>query len=307
MNQISSTWWRVIAILAVLIAVASAWSYWPTLVELAEEWTNNPLYSHGYLVPVFAISLLWIRREKMPKSIEPSWWAVVFLLLAITMRLAAAHFYFSWPERGSVLVMLFGCVLAVGGWATIRWTWPTILFLGFMLPFPGVVETSIMRPLQRISTILSTNALQTFGFFAQADGNVIVLSELDMGIVEACSGLRMVSVFMALTVGSCFLMRRPIWQKCVIVLSCFPIAVACNVARITATGVLYEVSDREFAEFVFHDLAGWLMMPLALLLLLLEVKIFDLIYVIESVPAASQDPNQAIPQGHSSPAVSVLN
>lgn len=177
------------------------WSYWPTFVELADEWAKNPLYSHGYLVPVFAIALLWIRRDQLPKMpLQPSWWAVLFLLIGSVLRLGAAFFYYAWPDRGSILFMMFAAALAVGGWAAIRWTWPSILFLVFMIPFPGFVENTLMRPLQRVATLASTNVLQTLGFFAQADGNVIVLSEVEMGIVEACSGLRMLSVFVALTV-----------------------------------------------------------------------------------------------------------
>ncbi len=262
------------------------WSYWPTFVELADEWAKNPLYSHGYLVPVFAIALLWIRRDQLPKMpLQPSWWAVLFLLIGSVLRLGAAFFYYAWPDRGSILFMMFAAALAVGGWAAIRWTWPSILFLVFMIPFPGFVENTLMRPLQRVATLASTNVLQTLGFFAQADGNVIVLSEVEMGIVEACSGLRMLSVFVALTVGACFVLQRPFWQKMLIVLSSLPIAVICNVVRISSTGILFELADHDFAHFVFHDVAGWLMMPLALLLLLVELKFLDFIYQIEPLAA----------------------
>jgi exosortase/archaeosortase family protein len=120
------------------------------------------------------------------------------------------------------------------------------------------------------------------GFFAQADGNVIVLSEVDMGIVEACSGLKMISVFVALTVGACIVIQRPVWQKIVIAFSAFPIAVLCNVARITVTGALHETATHDIAQG-FHDYwSAWLMMPLALFLLLMELKVLDLIFVIDA-------------------------
>jgi len=143
-------------------------------------------------------------------------------------------------------------VLGIGGWPAVRWTLPSILFLHFMIPFPGFIEGNLLRPLQRIATLCSTNALQTLGFFAQADGNVIVLSEVEMGIVEACSGLRMLSVFVALTVGACIVLERPFWQKIVIACASIPIAVLCNVARITITGILHELASHESAQ-EFHD------------------------------------------------------
>src|SRR5205823_1653671 len=43
-----------------LVAVAVpcgclVWAFWTTLLELAQVWHTNPQYSHGYLVPGFAL------------------------------------------------------------------------------------------------------------------------------------------------------------------------------------------------------------------------------------------------------------
>jgi exosortase len=218
---------------------------------------------------------------------------LLFLIVASAMRLGAAHFYYSWPDRGSLLFMVFAAFLALGGWAAIRWAWPSILFLTFMIPFPGFVESSIIPPLRRIATLASTKVLQTMGFFAQADGNVIVLSETDMGIEDACSGLNMLSTFIALTVGACFFIKRPIWQKCVIMLSSIPIAILCNVVRISTTGVLHELGYHETA-IIFHDKIAPVMMLLALLLLLAETKLLDLIFTIDPVPPPAAAKTTAI-------------
>src|SRR5438552_2300558 len=44
------------------------WAYWPTLVEITQKW-SDPQYSHGYLVPVFAVALLLYRA--MPSRAQP--------------------------------------------------------------------------------------------------------------------------------------------------------------------------------------------------------------------------------------------
>ena len=41
--------------------------------------------------------------------------------------------------------------------------------------------------------------MQTLGRPALAEGNVILLNDVELGIVEACSGLRMLVVFFALS------------------------------------------------------------------------------------------------------------
>ena len=61
------------------------------------------------------------------------------------------------------------------------------------------------------------------------------------------------------------------WEKILLVGSAVPIAVFCNIVRITATCVLYETAGTQWAKVVFHDLAGWLMMIMALGLLKLEM------------------------------------
>ncbi len=63
--------------------------------------------------------------------------------------------------------------------------------------------------------------------------------------------------------------------------SAVPVAVAANVARITATGLAYYAWGQHSAaaHAIFHDLAGWLMMPLALALLWLELRLLDRLFV----------------------------
>jgi exosortase/archaeosortase family protein len=73
--------------------------------------------------------------------------------------------------------------------------------------------------------------------------------------------------------------RRPLADTLVIVASAPPIAVAVTVIRITVTGLLYATVGGWWADVVFHDLAGWLMMPLALALLGLELAFLSHLFV----------------------------
>jgi exosortase/archaeosortase family protein len=130
-------------------------------------------------------------------------------------------------------------------------------------------------PLQTLATICSTFSLQSLGLPALAEGNRILLDEKEVNIVEACSGLRMLVVFFALSAGMALVVQRRTWEKLLITLSAIPIALVANVIRITVTGVLLENVDSETANHFFHDLAGWFMMPLALGLLGLELTILS--------------------------------
>ena len=75
--------------------------------------------------------------------------------------------------------------------------------------------------------------------------------------------------------------QRAYWERAVIVLSAVPIALISNIVRITVTGLLYGMNLDHLAKVVFHDLAGWLMMPLGLLLLWTELWFFSKLFVVE--------------------------
>jgi exosortase len=277
-----------------ILGAALLWSYWPTLASMARTWTGDPQYSHGYLVPLFAVVLLWWRgREVDFAALRPSAWGYAVLAAGTLLRLGGAFFYYEWFDALSLLPVLAGLFLLLGGWRGLRWAWPAIGFLVFMIPLPHFAAFALAWPLQRTATAASTYALQTLGYAAMAEGNVIVLGELRLGVVEACSGLSMLMVFFALAFAMALVVSRPLWQRAVIVASAVPIALASNVLRITATGVLFMTAGRGAADLFYHDLAGWFMMPVALALLWLEL--LYLARLVVPLPPAPESPRPYTP------------
>lgn len=255
-----------------VLAAVLLWSYLPAILHLAQRWATEDDYSHGFFVPVFAGVLLWWRRDLLPAGrLQGSWWGLVLIVFSGALRWASAYYQYVLLEPFSLIPCLAGLVLFLAGWKAMRWSWPAVAFLVFMIPLPGFVADLLSHPLQRIATICSTYSLQVLGVPAVARGNVIWLSNGRIGVIEACSGLRMMMVFFAVTVGASFLIQRPLWEKIVVALSAPAIAVLANVVRITVTGIAHETMGQQWADYIFHDLAGWLMMPFAMLLLGLEL------------------------------------
>jgi exosortase len=262
-----------LGILAAVVLIL-VWSYWTTLGQMALRWSQDPMYSHGYLVPGFAVLLLWFRRQQLATSAwQPSWWGAAVLVGALLLRAYGSYWYYIWDDQVSVVPALAGVVLLVGGWTALRWAWPAVAFLLFMVPLPYRLAVALTGPLQQLATLGSTFLMQTLAMPAVAEGNVIHLNEVELNIIEACSGLRMLVIFFALATAVALVIQRSIWQKVFLVASAVPIALLVNVLRITVTGILHESVSSEAANAVFHDLAGWLMMPVALSLLWLELKV----------------------------------
>lgn len=258
----------------ILAVVAVLWAYWTTLAEIAWSWNNDPRYSHGYLVPGFALYLLWLRRDRIAdEPLRPSAWGLALLLGAVALRLLGTWFHYPYVDQVSILPCLLGLFALAGGRRALDWSWPALAFLAFMVPLPHSLSVALSLPMQSFATTVSTFCLQVLGRPALAEGNVILLNDVELGIVEACSGLRMLVVFFALSTGVAMLIRKPLWERLLIAASAVPIALAANVLRITITGVCYDLLGNNVGGHLFHDVAGWLMMPLGLAFLGLELLV----------------------------------
>ena len=86
------------------LAVALGWAYWPTFRDMSERWSSNAQYSHGWLVPLFALGLLWARRDMFGMAWSPrNWWGVALIAFALACRNAAAYVSFQWLDGFSLL------------------------------------------------------------------------------------------------------------------------------------------------------------------------------------------------------------
>jgi exosortase len=244
---------------------------------LSLDWLRNI----GFIPCTAGISILFCHILAR-LQFKPSWWGLPVLLGAIGLRLFGAIFNLSWFEQISLLPALAGLVLLVGGWPALRWSWPAIAFLAFMMPLPYFLETMLARQLRQIATVTSTYAIVTIGLPALSEGTDILLNEHTLRVAPACSGLGMLLVFFALSTGIALVSKRPWLDKLVIVASAVPIAVIANVVRITTTAVLYEFSYSDAGQKVIHDWAGYFMMLVALVLLWLELKLLGKLFIAES-------------------------
>ncbi len=177
---------------------------------------------------------------------------------------------------GLRMLTAIGLVLLIAGWDItwrIRWI---LLFLFLMVPFPGRLHNLISNPLQSWSTSGTFFLLEVFGVTVSQDGNVLVLNgSVPVAVAEACSGLRMLTAFIVVSYVLAYIVKRPRWQKAALVLLSVPIAIVCNLGRLLVTAILFMLTSSETAETFFHDFAGVSMMPLAVLLLVGALWLFN--------------------------------
>lgn len=275
--------WVTIGVLVLILL----YCFLNSLGEVAWTW-DLPQYKFGMLVPLFALVLLWLRRQSFQEIPEWQRWVGVAIIFAgVGMRLYGAHNLYFTMDRMAFIPCLLGIFVLVGGLPVITWAGPPILFLAFMYPMPGFVEDRVIQPLKLIATQFSCYGLQTLGVDSFREGNTIHLKSLSdesitMGVVDQCSGLVCVSVFLSMGVFMALLStHREWWERIAMVVSALPIALAANIFRITSTGWLFFLfGERPIIKTVAHDFAGnVIMMPVAIGLLFLTYHILSRIMI----------------------------
>ena len=84
-----------------------------------------------------------------------------------------------------------------------------------------------------------------------------------LNVAEACSGMRLLMAFLALGVAMAYLHYRPLWQRIILLASTIPIAILCNILRVTVTGFIYVLIHPKYTQGIYHDVLGLGMLPLA--------------------------------------------
>jgi len=91
----------------------------------------------------------------------------------------------------------------------------------------------------------------------------------------------MLMAFVIVAAFIAYMVKRPRWQKAILLGSSIPVAVVCNMIRIFATAMLMLYVSAEVAQKFFHDFAGFVMMPAAVLLTFGEIWLMDRVVVPE--------------------------
>lgn len=265
------------------------------MANLVHLWVTDPNWSHGFLIPLFSLYLLHQKKQQIlaleyvgdplaellhgrrppplqPDQTRPDYLGLLVLLLvlvfyAFNVLSPAGYAYF---RPMSMIAAVGAVVLFLGGWRLVRYCWLPIAFLLFAVPLPRRYYVALTLPLRHLSAVVATVVLNLVSHLeATTSGAVIELVykgqrlEPALNVAEACSGMRLLLAFLALGVAMAYLHDRPAWQRAVLVLSTVPIAILCNIVRVTTTGLLYVLVDPRFTQGIYHDLLGLAMLPLA--------------------------------------------
>jgi len=243
--------------------------FWQNLVHFVLVWSSDENYSHGFLVPLLSLYFANEAARRGPVALRSGlWFGSMMVTLAIAIKLATVVIPFPAASDYGFLLALAGLCAILAGTDVLKRYWFAFFFLIFMVPLPVALYSLIANPLQLLVSQMATAMLNVLSIPALCEGNLITLpGDNQLFVAEACSGMRQLTGFLALTTAWAYLSMRPPWHRGLLIASSVPIAMTANIVRVTLTGVVSHVFDPKYASGAFHTVEGLAMMGLGLLML----------------------------------------
>jgi exosortase len=254
-------WWHLALLIAlVALGVFATRDGWADLLWLA---ANDEESSQIMVVPVIVVWLFAVRIGRL-RTLRPGLSVVGPLLIAAGWAIEEYGYVDSLRVAGhlAAVALLAGAVLSVAG---DRFLWRLLPVFGtliFAIPVPYRIRLPLSIPLQRITAMITEHLMQVLSLPVTRSGSVLHINGVDVGIAEACNGMRM--VFAVLLVAYLFAYKTAMpWYIRVLLLLLAPVlALLCNVIRMVPTVTMYGYASQDAAEW-FHDIGGFVMIGVA--------------------------------------------
>lgn len=261
-----------IAVLLLLWAILFA----PIFPGLLDAWLRHSNNSHGLLVPLVSLYLIWQRRAEL-QLVErsSSLWGALLLVSSLVLYLISYAGDVVVTMRLALVGSLVGLILYVLGPALLRIVLFPLLFLLFMIPVPDSVVGSVSFPLQLMATSAAASLIGLLSIPVWQEGNMLYFVQTQLEVAEACSGLRSLVALTMLSVLLAYLLDSPRSQRWLLALSALPVAITANILRVSATGVLAHFYGAEVARGFVHTFSGIAVFLFGLALLIGEYALLS--------------------------------
>lgn len=202
-------------------------------------WWVRDDYSHGFLVPLISLYLVWYRRESLKRlEHQPAFFFGISVVIAAGLMLVLG-------ERGgmitlqelSFVVMIAGLVLCLLGKNYLKALGFPIVYLLFMIPIADWVIKPLHWGFQLMTAKIGVGLLQTLGFTAYLENQYIVLPNITLEVAQACSGISYLISIIAIGIPLAYVTQKNVWCRVILVVSAVAIGVVANWIRVAAIGV----------------------------------------------------------------------
>jgi exosortase len=226
-----------------------------------DKWTDPANdASHGKIIPWVVLGLLWLRRQRLVKSVAGVWWPAL-VGLAFALMLHVLGFIVQQP-RVSMVALFSGAWILTGlvwGWQTLKVTFFPFLIFAFCVPLGGTFAQGLTLPL-RVDAAKATAFIT--GTLLDVPVTRIGTKLMDpngvygsFDVAAECSGIRSLVALLAITIIFSVLTMNKAWKRVVMIASAIPLALICNIMRVTtiilAANAAKNVAAGQFVDSYF--------------------------------------------------------
>lgn len=258
--------------LELFLGAAIAATFTPTLIRLMDGPWKSEQEGHGPIVIAAAAWLAWQAWQNdegergAPAPIAG--WIVLLLGLATLVVMRSQDVLML--ETAAQIPIIIGAILLCSGWRGLKTFAFPVSFLIFAVPPPGWMLDIFTVPLKIRISDWATELLYQLDYPIAQNGVMIMIGNYQLMVKDACSGMN--SIFALSAIGFFYVhefIRNSPLRSVVMVLSIIPITVAANFVRVITLILLAYYGGEDMVEGFFHDLTGFLLFAIALLLFFL--------------------------------------
>lgn len=271
-----------------LLLLGWAVMYGPSYYSLSRTIWASDEQGHGPIILAVAAWLLFRKRDELAALVrQPKEVLAGVLMLIGVAAYAVGHSQSVWTlEIGSQILVLIALLLFFFGYPGLKLAWFPLLFLVFMIPWPGDWVSLVTSPLKSAVSAVASSILYAAGYPVGRSGVILTVGQYQLLVADACAGLNSMFTLEALGLLYMNLMQYTAPARNIaLAILIIPISFVANVIRVMILVlVTYHFGDEAGQGFV-HGFAGMVLFIVALTLILFTDKIIGL-FLARRVSAA---------------------
>jgi len=259
----------------VLVLLVSIFSLWPSWESLFEVWRQRDAYSHGYIIAIVCLYLLFRLKGCLIAEVPAPQLTGLLLLAALLflwliMRLAGTQI----GELLLLPIIVWAAYFSIVGFRIAAHVVFPLFFLYFAIP----IWHSGNYFLQWLTVLAVERMVKAAGFLAYIEANNVFLPMGTFVIADGCSGLNYFIVAVAISMLYSYLYLQSYYHKVILVLVGMSLGLIMNWLRVFIIIYAgYKTDMQHYLVTVDHTNFGWVLFGITLVPLLFVARRLEFI------------------------------
>ena len=252
--------WPMLAGLALLLV--------PTMIGIATQSWTGEAGVHGPIVLATGIWLFARRWKELQSIQQPGRWGLTLAMLVPSLLLYAFSRAFGFLATEALA--LGGVFVAVFyGWfggEALKRMWFPVLYMGFVVPLPGWVMTTLTAPMKEWVSWSATWLLGKAGYPIVREGVTLYVAQYQLLVEDACAGLNSLISLTAISLFYIYILHNASWRYALFLMAwIIPVALLANLVRVSILVLITYHMGNAAAQGFLHSTAGLVMFATALI------------------------------------------